>query len=252
MSATQRVAMMLQQAKQGKAGVLIDQGTRKARRLYVGNLPMDEMSITEEMIVSFFNAAVHQAGIANPDLPGEAVVSAWLSQENKFAFVEFRTMDEATSGLGLNGIAMGPNSLKVSRPSDYEDPGTSMMAMQMPGGMPAMPMPAGFPGVDAMPEAAPLSSVIRLTNMISADSIQDDQDIKDITEDVGQECEKHGTVEQVLVPGRGEPGVGNVFVKFSSTEAALNCKSQLNGRLFDGKAVQATFFDEQDFASKKF
>ena len=58
---------------------------------------------------SFFNAAAHQAGIANTTLPGDAVscaecrgwlssctqvVSAWLSQENKFAFVEFRTMEE--------------------------------------------------------------------------------------------------------------------------------------------------------------
>jgi hypothetical protein len=264
MTATQKVAMLLAKAKTSNQGGIIDQGTRKARRLYVGNLPIEEMQVTEEMLVGFFCAAATQAGIANTTLPGDPVVSAWLSQENKFAFVEFRTMEEATAGLGLNGITMGPNSLKVSRPSDYEDPSTSMMAMRMaagdmsavpgmvPGmGMPGMGMPGmGFPVVP--PSQGPPSCVIRLTNMVNVESLKDAQDIADIQEDVSDECQKHGKLEQLVVPGPGEAGAGDVYVKFDTSESALNCKAVLHGRMFDGKAVQATFFSEEDFLNKKF
>lgn len=257
MTATQRVAMLLAQAKQTNQGGIIDQGTRKARRLYVGNLPVDEMQITEEMLVGFFNAAATQAGIANATLPGDAVVSAWLSQENKFAFVEFRTMEEATHGLGLNGITMGPNSLKVSRPSDYEDPGTSMMAMRMAGGdmsaVPGMGMPGmgmAFPTVP--PSQGPPSCVIRLQNMVNLETIKTKEDIDDIKEDVSDECQKHGKLEEVFVPAPEAPGAGDVYVKFDTAESALQCKAVLHGRMFDGKAVQATFFSAEDFTSRNF
>jgi len=248
--------MLLAKAKSSNQGGIIDQGTRKARRLYVGNLPVDEMQITEDMLVRFFNAAAHQAGIANTTLPGDAVVSAWLSQENKFAFVEFRSMEEASSGLSLNGITMGPNSLKVSRPSDYEDPGSSMMAMRMAAGdMSAVPgmvpgMGVAFPVVP--PLQGPPSCVIRLTNMVNLETLKDAQDIDDIKEDVSDECQKHGKLEQVTVPGPGEAGAGDVYVKFDSSESALGCKAALHGRMFDGKAVQATFFSEEDFNNNKF
>ena len=43
---------------------------------------------------------------------------------------------------------------------------------------------------------------------------------------------------QVVVPGPGEPGAGDVYVKFDSSESALGCKAVLHGRMFDGKAVR--------------
>lgn len=37
----------------------------------------------------------------------------------RFAFVEFRTPQEATAGMQLSGIAFGPSPLSIARPSDF-------------------------------------------------------------------------------------------------------------------------------------
>jgi hypothetical protein len=90
-------------------------GTRQARRLYVGGCPLP---ITENEIRQFWNEAMKTAF---PDLPpGDSVVSIYLNVEKKFAFVELRNPEEATAGMGLDGIIMRGQQLRVKRPSDYD------------------------------------------------------------------------------------------------------------------------------------
>ena len=89
-------------------------GTRQARRLYVGGLPIP---ISEPELKQFFDAAMKQAF---PDLPpGDSVVSIYLNLEKKFGFVEMRTPEEATTGMSLDGIVMRGMTLRIKRPSDY-------------------------------------------------------------------------------------------------------------------------------------
>jgi hypothetical protein len=51
--------------------------------------------------------------------PGPCVVDVQYTLGKRFAFVEFRTPQEATAGMQLNGIAFGPSPLSIARPSDY-------------------------------------------------------------------------------------------------------------------------------------
>lgn len=89
-------------------------GTRQARRLYVGGIPIP---ISENELKVFFVEAMRSAF---PDLPpGECVVSIYLNLDKKFGFVEFRTPEEATTGMGLDGIVMRGHTLRIKRPSDY-------------------------------------------------------------------------------------------------------------------------------------
>ena len=89
-------------------------GTRQARRLYVGGIPIP---VQEMEMKQFFDAAMKSAF---PDLPpGDSVVSIYLNLDKKFSFVEFRTPEEATTGLGLDGIVMRGMTLRIKRPSDY-------------------------------------------------------------------------------------------------------------------------------------
>jgi hypothetical protein len=51
--------------------------------------------------------------------PGPCVVDVQYTLGKRFAFVEFRTPQEATAGMQLNGILFGPSALSIARPSDY-------------------------------------------------------------------------------------------------------------------------------------
>jgi len=256
-------------AKQANPVTMMDQGTRKARRLYVGNLPPGPPP-SEQVLVDFFNAAVIQAGIALPGLAGPPVVSAWVSTESsdrKFAFVELRTMEECANALSLNGIQFLDTQLRISRPSDFDDAVRTMQAQGitiplpgqvMPGmgGVPLLapgvvaPMLPGLqvttlPGLLAAAAAVGVvpTAALKLTNMVQSEDLKDPRDIEDITADVKEECSKYGTVLRVAIPGQGMPGAGNCYVRFAAAEQALTAQGIMNGRLFDGLAIAATFFD---------
>ena len=66
--------------------------TKTLRELHLGNTPP---GITEIELKAFLNQALEQAGLAIVGLPGDApIVQVRVSA--KFAFAEFRTVEEAT------------------------------------------------------------------------------------------------------------------------------------------------------------
>ncbi|ELK26905.1 Splicing factor U2AF 65 kDa subunit [Myotis davidii] len=70
--------------------VAVSNMTRQARRLCVGNIPF---GITEE---------------------------AMVNRDKNFAFLEFRSVDETTQAMALDGIIFQGQSLKIRRPHDYQ------------------------------------------------------------------------------------------------------------------------------------
>jgi len=95
------------------------QQTRQARRLYIGNIPSN---VTEPELAQFFNAAMSTAKLTKEE--GNAIVAVQMNFEKSFAFVELRSMEEATAGMALDGITLHGQSLKVRRPKDYSPGGT--------------------------------------------------------------------------------------------------------------------------------
>ena len=59
----------------------------------------------------------------------------------------------------------------------------------------------------------------------------------DIPQDIREECEKYGTVTNVVIYDREADGV--VTVRFADAEAAQACVRATNGRNFGGQVVQA-------------
>lgn len=99
--------------------------TRQARRLYVGNMPF---GVTEEEVMEFFNQQMHLAGLAqaagNPVLACQG--GGMVNLDKNFAFLEFRSIDEATQAIAFDGINFKGQSLKIRRPHDYQPmPGMS-------------------------------------------------------------------------------------------------------------------------------
>jgi len=120
--------------------------TKAMRELYVGNLPA---GITAPQLVQFLNQ-VAQAVKVNV-LPGEPVLGATMGGGGLFAFVEFRTAEEAANGLRLNSVELLGCQLKVGRPKGYTGPesaGGGQLALGAPGaaGQLALPGPAGAGG----------------------------------------------------------------------------------------------------------
>ncbi|KAG6468239.1 hypothetical protein ZIOFF_072812 [Zingiber officinale] len=50
---------------------------------------------------------------------GDAVVNVYINHEKKFAFVEMRSVEEASNAMSLDGIIFEGVSVKVRRPTDY-------------------------------------------------------------------------------------------------------------------------------------
>ncbi|KAL3681945.1 hypothetical protein R1sor_024901 [Riccia sorocarpa] len=91
------------------------QATRHARRVYVGGLPP---MANEQSVATFFSQVMAAVG-GNTAGPGDAVVNVYINQEKRFAFVEMRTVEEASNAMALDGIIYEGVSVRVRRPSDY-------------------------------------------------------------------------------------------------------------------------------------
>lgn len=94
---------------------MTQQATRHARRVYVGGLPP---FANEQTIATFFSQVMAAIG-GNTAGPGDAVVNVYINHEKKFAFVEMRTVEEASNAMALDGIVFEGLAVRVRRPSDY-------------------------------------------------------------------------------------------------------------------------------------
>ena len=68
--------------------------------------------------MEFFNQQMHMAGLATG--PGNPVLAVQINLDKNFAFLEIRSVDEATAALAFDGINFMGQSLKIRRPSDYK------------------------------------------------------------------------------------------------------------------------------------
>lgn len=92
--------------------------TRQCRRLYVGNLPV-HLKLSESQLHELFQSTLIALGIATP----QPVISAWVSAEGAFAFIEFRSVQDCTLALSLlQGMQIGGRILRIGRPQDFKLP----------------------------------------------------------------------------------------------------------------------------------
>jgi len=87
---------------------------RQARRVYVGGIPF---GVTEEEMAAFFNSVMVSRKLSTQT--GNPVIACQINVEKNFAFLEMRCAEEATICMGLDGIEMNGQVLKLRRPKDY-------------------------------------------------------------------------------------------------------------------------------------
>jgi len=89
---------------------------KSERQLYVGNIPTD---ISGEELTVILNESLKQLGKDSGIFTnGNPVVGAWISGDGHYAFVDFRTADEATQGFVLQQVQIKGSYLKVGRPKN--------------------------------------------------------------------------------------------------------------------------------------
>ena len=246
----------------------IGQATRKDRRLYVGNLPIGA-GLTEKQISEFITSSMKQRGMMTEQSP-DPVLSVWLSPEATYAFVEFHTVEAANNALGLNGLTLLTQQLRISRPNNYQptvghtlDDIVAMNANAVAGGAPqggvaALPqaaaavlVPNAAAAAAAVPPAAPpapTATVLCCANMLTAEELRDAAEREGLKEDVTEEVVKHGVVKQIKIPVAGN-SEGRLYIQFETAAAAAATLRALTGRKFDGRVVTVTTMPESDFAS---
>ena len=69
------------------------------------------------MLMDVVNEAMLSLGLIEE--PGNPVVSTWISSDGHYAFVEFRTAEEANHGFKLEGMNIQGCEIKIGRPKAY-------------------------------------------------------------------------------------------------------------------------------------
>ncbi|EFQ29426.1 U2 snRNP auxilliary factor [Colletotrichum graminicola] len=202
-------------------------------KISVANMPvyLSEEQVSE-LLVSF------------GELKAFVLVRDKSTEESRgIAFCEY--VDPAATDVaiqGLNGMDLGDKRLKVQKASVGV---TQVAGVEM--GVAAMSMLAGTTSTDSEE-----TRVLQLLNMVTPEELMDNDDYEEIKEDVQEECAKFGTVLDVKIPrpvggSRQSAGVGKIFVKFETKEAAKKALQALAGRKFADRTVVTTYFPEENF-----
>lgn len=126
---------------------------------YVGNLPP---GITVPQLAEFLNSAMKQLGLAK-DL--SSVITAWVSPDGHYAFVELRSVEEATAALTyLNGVQVGVYSLKIGRPKGYNGGSSSILVPMQASATAPTTGPLGLAGLANGISTNPLLSTTSLSS----------------------------------------------------------------------------------------
>jgi splicing factor U2AF subunit len=236
------------------------------RELFVGNTTPE---MTEVMLRDFLGRALEQVGLTT--MPGNPILACRVS--GKFAFVELRSKEEAANALNLNNIPYLGAQLRVGRPSKYTGPLTphgnweDILAKFMSGEL-QLNNAASAASASAVASPSPVASavagavttiadqrvpttVVELKQMLTPKDLVDDSEYEDILEDTRDECSPFGTLRNVVIPRDG-PGATKIFLEYSTIEDAGRAIAGLAGRTFDGRKVEAVYFDPVKFANQDY
>ncbi|KAI7902219.1 uncharacterized protein BX663DRAFT_512159 [Cokeromyces recurvatus] len=148
----------------------------------------------------------------------------------------FNLDDEETEGVVMNSLSRAELMAKLAAreySNDQRSP-SNMMDMN------TAPKPY-------IPTSS--SRYVMLNNMFNPSEETEPDWVSDLETDVKLECEKYGHVEYIKV---NADSMGEVFLKFDSTNSAEKAISALNGRWFGGKQITAAYVSEAIFNANAF
>lgn len=227
------------------------QTTKVDRKLYVGNLPA---GITQSQLVDLLNTA-----LINKKLnayPGNPVLSSWISQDGHYAFVEFRSIEEANLAFSLNNYPILGQNLKVGRPKTYSgsQPASATERNTLMGGytLPTISAYANITDVNKQGPLKPLrvflsSEVLCVYRMVSEDDVKNNYE--DILDDIREHVNRFGQVLEVYIPTEGRY-LGNVYLEFPTVAEAKSVRKSLSCLTFNGQYLDIGYIPFDKFKEK--
>ncbi|OAF66982.1 U2 snRNP auxiliary factor large subunit [Intoshia linei] len=163
-----------------------------------------------------------------------------------YAFFEYADPTISDQAIvGLHGMELGDKQLVVQRVVQEDQTITPGIQLQIPG-----------LNEEMLHISSGASEILCLMNMIEESELMDDEEYDDITEDVKNECSKHGTVKSMEIPrpisGVEVPSVGKIFIEFENKKQCQLAQTALAGRKFAGRIVVASFFDPDRYHKRQF
>lgn len=160
-----------------------------------------------------------------------------------------------TAGSGLGADSSGiinPLQVKVEkrrkRPDaeggGYADPANRAKIIGGKTAAKGGPAGSGPTAEDNASKFGAMSEVIVLQNMLeNMPSLQEEVE-NGLGQEIGEECgDKYGRVERLYIDVAGR----QVFIKFTDQVSALRAVNALEGRVFNGNAIAARFWDTEKF-----
>ena len=223
------------------------------KKLYIGNLPS---GMTPPSLIKMLNLTLQTL---KPDdfSKEQPVIGAWVSPDGHYAFVEFRTAEEATKGFVLNGFKIMGVPLKIGRPKTYQGL-TSTLEESGPSNTVASILMKSKNKVQIKKYKVIMpTKVICLNSIIKGLDIEEEEKYNEIKEDLKNECEKYGKVLDVFMPRKDvedneTPGMGNAYVMFDNVEESKLARKFLSMKKFNNKLIYIQYVPEDNFINKNF
>ncbi|XP_043913918.1 RNA-binding protein 39-like isoform X2 [Protopterus annectens] len=155
--------------------------------------------------------------------------------------VSFLDSDELErTGVDLGTTGRLQLMAKLAEGTGIQIPPAAQAALQLNGAIPLGALNPILGLNQSMALTAPIATqCFQLSNMFNPQTDTDPNLEVEITEDVVEECNKHGGVVHVFVD-RNSP-TGNVYVKCPTIAAAMAAVNALHGRWFAGKMITAAY-----------
>lgn len=184
--------------------------------------------------------------------PGEPIVSAWISSDGRYAFIEFRTAAEANMGFILNGALVQGQPIKVGRPKTYSGSNTNQEDTNISNTVAAVLQSGSMIAPTTGVKVQFPTKILCFVNISRDIDIEEEEKYDFVKEDILSECELYGKVQSVFLPRKDVedniiPGMGNAYVEFETVEDCKNCRRKLVGRKFNNHLVRMVYFDEEKY-----
>ena len=223
------------------------------KKLYIGNLPS---GMTPPSLIKMLNLTLQTL---KPDdfSKEQPVIGAWVSPDGHYAFVEFRTAEEATKGFVLNGFKIMGIPLKIGRPKTYQGlPQT--LEESGPSNTVASILMKSKKNIQIKKYKVIMpTKVLCLNSIMKGLDIEEDEKYNEIKEDLRNECEKYGKVLDVFMPRKDvedneTPGMGNAYIMFDNVEQSKLARKFLSLKRFNNKLIYIQYIPEENFINKNF
>lgn len=224
-------------------GIVSTQVSDGPNKMFIGGIPYN---LTEDQVKELLQSY-------GPLAAFNLIKEPTSGLSKGFAFFEYVDGSVAEAACeGLHGMKVADKTLTVRRATQSVGGNNATHAS----GLGGLNGHSSSQTVKASTLIRDSTRVVMLCNVATADELNDDDEFKDILEDVHREAEKFGRVESVTLPRMSDDGptggYGNAYICYDTEEEAERAQIVFDGRKFGELIIEARFFNEQRFQNGDF